>query len=399
MLAPCPSPCSWWPRSSSAARPAPRECRPGDDSIDALDLRRRPLRRLRVDRRQPERRGQRRRPQLLRARPAHGHHLTSAGRAAWRARPATDSPLARRSPPTGASSRSPRMSENFTGDDANGRHARRLRARSVDGHHPVRQPGERLDRRRRRRVIRRALDLRPTAASSPSSPPPATSATSPTTRIGTSSSATCSSTRRPSSSRRRDGRATTIAQPRRSPPTAASSRSSRSPATSRRRHRRRPRRLRARPAGGTTTLVSASSAGRRRRLLLGLDLGRRPLRRLRLGCREPRPRRRDGSPSIFVRDLERHDHDRRAAGSAAARSARRCPPTAASSPSSRRSTLPPPRPSRARTSSCTTGWRTRPRSWAGRAPTPASCRACSSPSCCRSPRTAGSSLSNRRRTA
>ena len=92
----------------------------------------------------------------------------------------------------------------------------------------------------------------------------------------------------------------------------------------RRRQPRRPttttgqRRVRARPAGDTTTLVSrgAGGAGRRAARLLRapVDLGRRALRRLRLGRRQPLGRRPRRATDVFVRDLQRRARPRSRAG-------------------------------------------------------------------------------------
>ena len=98
---------------------------------------------------------------------------------------------------------------------------------------------------------------------------------------------------------RRQGQRLLLAR-RRSRPTGASSPSSRAPPTCSRRHRRRPRTSscatgrRARPAG-----EPAVRRGRRqgqRRLRVAVDLGRRALRRLRLGRHEPGSRRHRRAP-------------------------------------------------------------------------------------------------------
>ena len=74
-----------------------------------------------------------------------------------------------------------------------------------------------------------------------------------------------------------------------------------------RRHGRQLGRVRARPAGGTTTLVSrasgASGAKGNGPSFNSVDLGRRALCRLRIHSLQPRPRRRDTTQDVFVRDL------------------------------------------------------------------------------------------------
>ena len=249
------------------------------------------------------------RAQRLRARPADGHHhVRQPGERRGGRGGATGSPRRRRSPRTAASSRS------TSGSDEPQRRRRRTTHGDVfvrdlqSEHDDVRQPGERRGRGRRRRVVRRGVDLgRRTLRRLPlGRRQPRRRPT--TTRTGTSSCATCSRTRRLVSRADAPARRQLAHEPSISADGRYVAFESFA-AQPQRRRRRRGRDIFVRDLQAEHDDVC--EPWRRRGMVRGLDLRRRPPGGVRLGLREARARRRRREPEhLRARPRGRHDQDR-----------------------------------------------------------------------------------------